>query len=72
MSRVEEGRESLLRSGQAVSRRAKQTWEDFTDFIFQDNVLEVALGLMSVGISSAEACSRSFGFSRVARRRLVF
>lgn len=46
MSHLEEGRQSLLRAGESASKQAKQIWGGFTDFILQDNVLEVAVGLI--------------------------
>jgi large conductance mechanosensitive channel len=43
---LDESRESLMRAGEGVHRRAKRLWDGFTDFAVQDNVLEVAVGLM--------------------------
>jgi large conductance mechanosensitive channel len=46
MSTLDESRESLMHAGEEVERRAKRTWDGFADFAVQDNVLEVAVGLM--------------------------
>ena len=43
---LHEGQESLMRAGENVERGAKKLWDGFTDFAVQDNVLEVAVGLM--------------------------
>lgn len=43
MPRLDDNREGLLHVGK---ERVKRVWDDFTDFIFSDNVLEVAVGLM--------------------------
>ena len=46
MPRLDDGGEALLHAGQDAKERVKRVWDDFTDFIFSDNVLEVAVGLM--------------------------
>jgi large conductance mechanosensitive channel len=38
--------ESLMRAREEVERGAKKLWAGFADFALQDNVLEVAVGLM--------------------------
>jgi large conductance mechanosensitive channel len=43
---LHESGESLMRAGEDVERGAKKLWNGFTDFAVQDNVLEVAVGLM--------------------------
>jgi len=43
---LRESGESLMRAGEHVERGAKRLWGGFTDFAVQDNVLEVAVGLM--------------------------
>jgi len=43
---LHESGESLMRAGEDVERSAKKLWNGFTDFAVQDNVLEVAVGLM--------------------------
>ncbi|KAF2455640.1 putative ion channel [Lineolata rhizophorae] len=43
---MDDNREALLRAGERVTRRAKWAWEGFTEFALQDNVLEVAVGLI--------------------------
>jgi len=46
MPPLDETRESLLHAGQEVPQRVKRMWSGFVDFAMQDNVLEVAVGLM--------------------------
>ena len=43
---LHESEESLMRAGENVERGARKLWNGFTDFALQDNVLEVAVGLM--------------------------
>jgi large conductance mechanosensitive channel len=43
---LQESGESLMHAGETVERGAKKLWTGFTDFAVQDNVLEVAVGLM--------------------------
>lgn len=50
--RLEDSQELLERAGEEVVGGAKKMWEGFTDFALQDNVLEVAVGLMLVHIFS--------------------
>ncbi len=38
--------ERLLREGREVKTRVGRFWDGFRDFALQDNVLEVAVGLM--------------------------
>lgn len=38
--------DQLREAEEVVSRRAKHLWSGFSDFALQDNVLEVAVGLM--------------------------
>ena len=44
--RLEDSEEFLEHAGQEVTMRAKRMWQGFSDFALQDNVLEVAVGLM--------------------------
>lgn len=46
MPSIEEGRDALLQAGQRVSRGSKSTLKSFTDWAFQDNIIEIASGLM--------------------------
>ena len=46
--RLENSGELLEHAGHEVTTRAKRMWSGFADFALQDNVLEVALGLMCV------------------------
>lgn len=46
MPRLDESEELLVNVSQDVGRRAKNLWQGFKDFALQDNVLEVAVGLM--------------------------
>jgi large conductance mechanosensitive channel len=46
--RLEDSGELLEHAGHEVSTRAKRMWSGFADFALQDNVLEVAVGLMYV------------------------
>lgn len=46
MPRLDDGGESFLHAGSDASKRVKRVWDDFTDFLLSDNVLEVAVGLM--------------------------
>ncbi|TAQ87214.1 hypothetical protein B7494_g4458 [Chlorociboria aeruginascens] len=42
----EETQESLLHAGEDVRRAGKKFWDGFSSFALQDNVLEVAVGLI--------------------------
>ena len=42
----EDGTEFVMDAGEEVGKRAKKMWTGFSDFALQDNVLEVAVGLM--------------------------
>jgi len=44
--RLEDSQELLQQAGEDVQKRAKKIWKGFSDFALQDNVLEVAVGLM--------------------------
>jgi large conductance mechanosensitive channel len=44
--RLEDSGEMLEHAGHEVTTRAKRMWSGFADFALQDNVLEVAVGLM--------------------------
>ncbi|CAF9926725.1 MAG: hypothetical protein HETSPECPRED_006406 [Heterodermia speciosa] len=46
MPRLDDNGESLLHVGQKAKGNVKRVWDDFTDFVFSDNVLEVAVGLV--------------------------
>jgi len=48
MPQLDNASESLLHGGQKVKTRASRFWHGFADFALQDNVLEVAVGLMYV------------------------
>ncbi len=43
---LDDGRELLLAAGREVHTRTSRIWHGFSDFALQDNVLEVAVGLM--------------------------
>lgn len=44
--RLEDSRELLNEAGEVVGKRARRLWDGFQDFALQDNVMQVALGLM--------------------------
>jgi len=46
MPRLDDSGEALLHAGKDAKGRVKRVWDDFTDFLLSDNVLEVAVGLM--------------------------
>jgi len=46
MPRLEDGQEFLLQAEEAVTGRVKRAWHGFSEFALQDNVLEVAVGLI--------------------------
>ena len=46
MPQLGEHSEPLLRAGKQARSTARRFWDGFSDFIFQDNVLEVAVGLI--------------------------
>lgn len=46
MSRLDDANEHLLRAGKKTKSTASRFWDGFSDFVFQDNVLEVAVGLI--------------------------
>lgn len=43
---VDESREILIDVEEVVETKAKRIWRGFADFALQDNVLQVAVGLM--------------------------
>lgn len=43
---TDDTRQNLLQAGQKAKTRARRFWNGFSDFALQDNVLEVAVGLM--------------------------
>lgn len=45
---LEDSRELLNEAGEVVGQRARRFWDGFQDFALQDNVMQVALGLMYV------------------------
>ena len=52
MRGLDENTEAVLRVGQAAGEQVRHGWEAFLNFAARDNVLEVALGLMSVATGS--------------------
>jgi hypothetical protein len=48
MVELDDAGEALLQAEQQAEKRAKRFWSGFSDFALQDNVLEVAVGLMYV------------------------
>ena len=48
MPRLDESGEALLHAGEDAGKRVRKAWDGFVDFALRDNVLEVAVGLMSV------------------------
>lgn len=46
MSQLDDTGEHLLHAGQKVQQKASGFWRGFSEFALQDNVLEVAVGLM--------------------------
>ena len=48
MPQLDDASDRLLHEGQKVKTRASRLWNGFADFALQDNVLEVAVGLMYV------------------------
>jgi large conductance mechanosensitive channel len=48
MRGLDESTEVLMRTGQKAQEQVKHAWDGFVNFAARDNVLEVALGLMSV------------------------
>lgn len=56
--RLEDSGELLEHAGHEVTTRAKRMWSGFADFALQDNVLEVAVGLMYVTIVLNYSCPR--------------
>lgn len=46
MPRLDGAQERLYHGSQEAGHRVASAWEGFTDWVFSDNVLEVAIGLM--------------------------
>lgn len=46
MPHLDDANEQLLHAGQKAKSRAANAWNGFSNFALQDNVLEVAVGLM--------------------------
>lgn len=44
--RLEDSQELLQHAGEEVVKSGKNIWHGFTDWALQDNILEVAVGLM--------------------------
>ncbi|KAH7383479.1 large-conductance mechanosensitive channel [Cadophora sp. MPI-SDFR-AT-0126] len=44
--RLEDSQDLLQHAGEEVGRRANKMWHGFTDWALQDNILEVAVGLI--------------------------
>ena len=44
--RLEDSEEMLQHASEEAGKKAKKMWSGFQDFALQDNVLEVAVGLM--------------------------
>jgi large conductance mechanosensitive channel len=47
MRGLDESTDVLLRVGQSATEQVRHGWQAFVNFAARDNVLEVALGLMS-------------------------
>jgi hypothetical protein len=43
---VDVSRDDLMDFGEDVEKRVKRFWDGFFDFALQDNILEIAVGLM--------------------------
>ena len=59
MPRLDESGEALLHAGQETKERVKGVWGEFVDFLFSDNVLAVAVGLMYNPPSPAATATRA-------------
>ena len=46
MPRLDDTQESLLHAEEQAEVRVRRFWDGFTDFALQDNILQVAVGLM--------------------------
>lgn len=46
MPRLDEEHDTLLDAGENTKKRVRRAWNEISDFALQDNVLEVAVGLM--------------------------
>ena len=51
MPQLGDASDRLLHQGRKIGSSAGRFWSGFKDFALQDNVLEVAVGLMWVGFS---------------------
>lgn len=47
---LEHSSDLLQHAGEEVYGRANRMWHSFTDWVFKDNILEVAVGLMYVNL----------------------
>lgn len=47
MRGLDESTDAILRVGQSAGEQVRHGWQAFVNFAARDNVLEVALGLMS-------------------------
>ncbi|KAM0796803.1 ion channel [Usnea florida] len=54
---VDDTRQHLLQAGQKAKTRASRFWNGFSDFALQDNVLEVAVGLILAAAFTAVVTS---------------
>lgn len=66
MPRLDGAQESLYHGSQEAAHRARSAWEGFTDWVFSDNVLEVAIGLMYVCLQHFEIVMRTARILRTA------
>ena len=46
MPRLDDANEQLIGTATKTEARVKRFWDGFSDFLFQDNILEVAVGLI--------------------------
>lgn len=62
MRGLDDSTELLIRVGQTAGEQVKHGWNAFLNFAARDNVLEVALGLMSVRVeTTSEKDDKIFG-----------
>lgn len=54
MRGLDESTDILLRVGQSAGEQVRHGWQAFVNFAARDNVLEVALGLMSGNSTRSE------------------
>ncbi|KAL2037906.1 hypothetical protein N7G274_009381 [Stereocaulon virgatum] len=57
MPQLDESREHLLNAGQKIQKGASSAWNGFSNFALQDNVLEVAVGLILAAAFTAVVTS---------------